>query len=36
LYDFIALIVENPTIGMTLDNFVPIDTSTRFTIEVFE
>lgn len=36
LYDFIVLIVENPTAGMTLDNFVPIDTSTRFTIEVVE
>jgi len=34
LYDFVALIVENPTENVTLDNFVSIETSERFTIEV--
>jgi len=34
LYDFIAIIVENPTGGMTEDNFIPHEMSNRFTIEV--
>ena len=36
LYDFVALIVTDPTGRTTLDNFVPIDMSMRFTIEVVE
>lgn len=36
LYDFIALVIENPTGGVTFDNFIPIETSTRFTIEVVD
>ena len=36
LYDFIALIVTNPNERITLDNFDPIEMSTRFTIEVID
>ena len=36
LYDFVALFVTNPTGRTTLNNFVPIDMSMRFTIEVME
>jgi len=36
LYDFTALIVPNPTMQMSWDSFLPLEMSTRFTIEVLE